>query len=168
MSADTCICFCHVLCNCKCNEKPQPEREPKFNPEFADKMQGFKWCGYSQEEMRSMRDYAVSRGWKPPSTDECKHRYLYCTCLCSKDSASSPCGCHCHCKKPAPAKCELDKSDDEKKVRFSNVNCIHSFRVGGCANCWIDSMPTRTPESEYVLIDKKGLRELVELARKEK
>lgn len=44
--------------------------EDKFDPEFADQMIGFKWCGYDQGEMRSMRDFAISKGWgpkKPPA-----------------------------------------------------------------------------------------------------
>lgn len=37
-----------------------------FDPRLAEEMEDFKWCGYDQKEMRSMRDFALSQGWKPP------------------------------------------------------------------------------------------------------
>lgn len=41
------------------------ETKRKFDPEFTEQMQGFKWCGYDQEDMRGMRDHAIASGWRP-------------------------------------------------------------------------------------------------------
>lgn len=48
--------------------------QDKFDPEFADQMRGFKWCGYDQAQMRSMRDFAISKGWKSAEKKECLHQ----------------------------------------------------------------------------------------------
>ncbi len=42
-----------------------PDGEPKFDPNFTEKMMDFRWCGFNQEQMRRMRDFALAHGWKP-------------------------------------------------------------------------------------------------------
>lgn len=47
------------------------------------------------------------------------------------------------------------------KISWSKQQCTHK-----CAHCVIDEMPTRFDGSDYVLITKDGLHELVDLATK--
>jgi hypothetical protein len=40
-----------------------PEGQDLFDPTMAERMANFKWCGYDQKEMRSMRNFALKHGW---------------------------------------------------------------------------------------------------------
>ena len=58
---------------------------------------------------------------------------------------------------------DLDAKTKEESTSYFD-KCKHK-KKHACADCWISLMPTRTPDSEYVLITKEGMRELVRRAR---
>lgn len=50
--------------------QPPAKKGCEFDPAFTEKMQDFRWCGFDQAQMRSMRDFAISEGWQPKPTPE--------------------------------------------------------------------------------------------------
>lgn len=142
------------------NSQFQPENEPVFDPEFAEKMQGFKWCGYSQEEMRSMRDHAISSGWKPPSTAGCE-------CI-DKNIRLKPGGIwyECaKCKKPETKGC--DHKCGHKEDNYCCKCCKLIDLVEEKARVLCADLAAHLENSEFGFFEIK-MRQLFALARKQK
>ena len=60
-------------------------KECEYDPHMMEKMADFKWCGLDQKEMRSMRDFALSKGWSsfyktydPPPPDPVEEKITDC------------------------------------------------------------------------------------------